>query len=154
MPRTDLSFDPRKRLLDELDRLIGQQGRIQDHLRNTDRLPDQREDWVALLEDDEVLSMLDDVNRHRAARIRAALDRLDKGTYGYSVDSGDPIDAQRLEAIPWALRTTEEAARLEQAQAVTPRPPSDATRKAEPIGHVRRGSVDDDEVTTYGGPAR
>jgi DnaK suppressor protein len=39
--------------------------------------------------------------------------RLEKGTYGYSIESGDPIPAPRLEAIPWAERTAEEQKRYE-----------------------------------------
>jgi DnaK suppressor protein len=39
--------------------------------------------------------------------------RLEEGTYGFSVDSGEPIPAQRLEAIPWAERTSEEQQRFE-----------------------------------------
>jgi DnaK suppressor protein len=37
--------------------------------------------------------------------------RLAEGTYGISVESGEPIPDARLEAVPWAERTTEEQAR-------------------------------------------
>jgi DnaK suppressor protein len=33
------------------------------------------------------------------------------GTYGVSIESGQPIPDARLEAIPWAERTAEEQAR-------------------------------------------
>jgi DnaK suppressor protein len=36
--------------------------------------------------------------------------RLAEGTYGVSVESGEPIGDARLEAIPWAERTEEEQA--------------------------------------------
>jgi DnaK suppressor protein len=36
--------------------------------------------------------------------------RLAEGTYGLSVESGEPIPDGRLEAIPWAERTAEEQA--------------------------------------------
>jgi DnaK suppressor protein len=39
--------------------------------------------------------------------------RLAQGTYGLSVESGEPIPDARLEAIPWAERTAEEQARYE-----------------------------------------
>jgi DnaK suppressor protein len=39
--------------------------------------------------------------------------RLRDGTYGLSVESGAPISAERLEAIPWAERTPEEQERFE-----------------------------------------
>ncbi|HEV7585598.1 MAG TPA: TraR/DksA C4-type zinc finger protein [Solirubrobacteraceae bacterium] len=40
--------------------------------------------------------------------------RLAEGTYGLSVESGEPIPDGRLEIIPWAERTAEEQARYEQ----------------------------------------
>jgi DnaK suppressor protein len=44
--------------------------------------------------------------------IERAEDRLAHGTYGLSIDSGEPIPDARLQAIPWAERTAEEQARL------------------------------------------
>ena len=43
--------------------------------------------------------------------------RIDEGTYGVSVDSGEPIPDGRLEAIPWAERTAEEQSRFEAGSA-------------------------------------
>ena len=51
--------------------------------------------------------------REELAAIERAERRLEQGTYGISVESGLPIPDGRLEAIPWAERTTEEQARLE-----------------------------------------
>ena len=39
--------------------------------------------------------------------IDAALARIDKGTYGICVHSGEPIPQERLEAIPWAAERVE-----------------------------------------------
>jgi RNA polymerase-binding transcription factor DksA len=36
----------------------------------------------------------------RIARIQAALDRMDRGTYGRCVVCGKPIPAERIEALP------------------------------------------------------
>jgi DnaK suppressor protein len=56
----------------------------------------------------------------QAERLREELDaiaraeqRLQDGSYGVSVESGEPIPDARLEAVPWAERTAEEQARLE-----------------------------------------
>ena len=56
------------------------------------------------------------------AQLRAELEaveraeaRLRDGTYGLSVESGAPIPAARLEAIPWAERTPEEQERFERS---------------------------------------
>lgn len=43
--------------------------------------------------------------------IERALRKLEAGTYGFSEDSGHPIERERLEAIPWARRTAEEEQR-------------------------------------------
>jgi RNA polymerase-binding transcription factor len=58
------------------------------------------------------------VDEALARRLRAQLEaveraekRLEDGTYGFSVESGEPIPRERLEAIPWAERTTEEQER-------------------------------------------
>src|SRR5262249_22234787 len=45
------------------------------------------------------------------ADIERALHKLDAGTYGFSEDSGAPIELERLDAIPWARRTAEEEQR-------------------------------------------
>jgi len=39
--------------------------------------------------------------------------RLEEGTYGLSIESGEPIPDGRLELIPWAERTAEEQERWE-----------------------------------------
>jgi RNA polymerase-binding transcription factor len=39
--------------------------------------------------------------------------RLAEGTYGFSVESGEPIPAERLRTIPWAERTETEQERFE-----------------------------------------
>ena len=47
------------------------------------------------------------------AAVKRAEERLAAGTYGLSIESGEPIPDDRLEAHPTAERTTEEQARLE-----------------------------------------
>jgi len=46
--------------------------------------------------------------REDLAAVERAEQRLMQGTYGLSVESGEPIPRKRLEAIPWAERTAEE----------------------------------------------
>ena len=52
--------------------------------------------------------------REELAAIERAEQRLRDGTYGLSVESGEPNPDARLEMIPWAERTAEEQARYEQ----------------------------------------
>jgi DnaK suppressor protein len=47
------------------------------------------------------------------AAVERAEARLAAGTYGISIESGEPIPDERLEAVPTAERTTEEQARYE-----------------------------------------
>jgi RNA polymerase-binding transcription factor len=47
------------------------------------------------------------------AAVECAEQRLVDGTYGFSVESGDRIPDERLEAVPMAERTVVEQARLE-----------------------------------------
>jgi DnaK suppressor protein len=62
----------------------------------------------------------DEFNATRAEDVRAELaaleraeDRLAKGTYGLSIESGEPIPDSRLETVPTAERTVEEQERFE-----------------------------------------
>ena len=51
--------------------------------------------------------------REELAAVERAEQRLMLGTYGLSVESGDPIPDDRLEAVPWAERTVEEQSRYD-----------------------------------------
>jgi DnaK suppressor protein len=55
--------------------------------------------------------LAEDLAEQLAALERAEA-RLKAGTYGLSVDSGDPIPDERLEALPTAERTVEEQERI------------------------------------------
>jgi DnaK suppressor protein len=55
-------------------------------------------------------SLAEDLRAQLAAVERAEL-RLEAGTYGLSVESGEPIPDERLEAVPTAERTAEEEGR-------------------------------------------
>lgn len=65
---------------------------------------------------------MDELNDSRLESLRtelAAVDRAEQrlaaGTYGLSIDSGEPIPDARLEAIPTAERTVEEQQRYERS---------------------------------------
>ena len=65
------------------------------------------------LHDDELSAGLRDQLTAELAAVERAEERLARGTYGVSIESGEPIADERLEAHPTAERTTEEQARLE-----------------------------------------
>jgi DnaK suppressor protein len=60
---------------------------------------------------DELDQGLADDLREQLAAVERAESRLAAGTYGLSIESGQPIPDERLEAIPTAERTAEEEAR-------------------------------------------
>jgi len=51
--------------------------------------------------------------RAELASVKRAEERLAAGTFGLSVESGEPIPDERLEAVPAAERTVEEQTRFE-----------------------------------------
>jgi DnaK suppressor protein len=62
----------------------------------------------------------DEFNAGRSKEVREQLlglqraeERLSAGTYGLSIESGEPIPDERLEAVPTAERTVEEQGRFE-----------------------------------------
>jgi RNA polymerase-binding transcription factor len=70
-------------------------------------------DQASDLYDNELDEGLSDDLRVELAAVERAEQRLDDGTYGLSIESGEPIPDERLEVIPTAERTAEEQARLE-----------------------------------------
>jgi RNA polymerase-binding transcription factor len=64
-----------------------------------------------LYQDEFNAGRLEDLRREMAALERAEA-RLEEGTYGLSVESGEPIPDGRLEALPTAERTVEEDERF------------------------------------------
>ena len=80
---------------------------------------DELDTATDLLDDGEVIEE-GEVDEALAEQLRAELEaveraegRLEDGTYGFSVDSGEPIPPERLEAVPWAERTQDEQQRFE-----------------------------------------
>jgi DnaK suppressor protein len=100
--------------------LARERARIEQAL--TDLAPHDSEDVTDPFEATDVGQDLfdEELAQGRAERLRDELEaieraerRLAEGTYGVSVQSGEPIPDARLEAIPWAERTAEEQARYE-----------------------------------------
>jgi DnaK suppressor protein len=79
-------------------------------LEGSDRVEPGDEDSEDLYQDEVDEGRRDELRRELAALERAEA-RLEAGTYGLSVESGDPIPDHRLEARPLAERTIEEEQR-------------------------------------------
>ena len=76
-------------------------------LEGDDRLEPGERDSEDLYQDEFDEGRREDLRTELAAVERAEA-RLEAGTYGLSVESGDPIPDARLEALPTAERTIEE----------------------------------------------
>ena len=95
MPQHD---DTRRDLEQRLHRLTNRVGNIEGDLR---RKPSaDSEDRATELENDEVLERLGHDTLAEVTQIRAALAKLDAGTYGTCANCGATIAAARLAAIP------------------------------------------------------
>lgn len=99
----DLLAEERKRI----ERALARLGR-----QDTGEPPDSADpgNHAADLYQDELDEGLSDDLRDELAALERAEARLAAGTYGISVESGEPIPDERLEARPTAERTVEEEA--------------------------------------------
>ena len=64
----------------------------------------QNRDWEELAterESDEVLEATGNAGKAEITQIRAALKRIEDGTYGGCTRCGEPIAEARLDALPW-----------------------------------------------------
>lgn len=95
----------RTRLTAELDRMAQRHAVLDAHLRNADReVPTDWAERATFVENDEVLEALDDAALHKLKALKAAMKRVDDGTYGVCVSCGEAIPDGRLEALPAAVR--------------------------------------------------
>ncbi len=93
-----------ERALADLGEPVGE-----DELTTLDNPADQ---GTVLFERELEEGLLESLRRELEALERAE-SRLAEGTYGLSVESGEPIPDERLEAFPLAERTVEEERRFE-----------------------------------------
>jgi len=98
------STQTRRRHLEErLHALTQRSHRIQAHQINHDReVPQDFADQAQFREDDEVVDALDVHAKREIAQLRAALGRMDDGSYGACLRCGEPIADARLDALPTA----------------------------------------------------
>ena len=105
----ELLKQERERFQQELEELRSRGG-SDGELSNIDQHP--ADVGTELFEEERDQSMIDRLKRELEVIDRAE-ERIANGTYGFSVESGEAIPDERLEAIPHAERTVEEQARIE-----------------------------------------
>ncbi|MEO1205542.1 MAG: TraR/DksA C4-type zinc finger protein [Pseudomonadota bacterium] len=88
----------KQQLETRLAELEGRLGRIEDHLEQPPN-PDW-EDRAQEAEMDEVLEELGEAGVTEVAAIKAALDRIEKGSYGVCVRCDNDILEERLDILP------------------------------------------------------
>jgi DnaK suppressor protein len=100
----------RERIETELGALRSARGDGDDELSRVDQ--HNADQGSELFENERDQSLIDRL-RSELTAIERAEQRIEEGTYGISVESGEPIPDGRLEAVPWADRTADEQSRLE-----------------------------------------
>ena len=105
----DLLSRERERIESELRALRGDRG-ADAELSGVDQ--HNADAGTELFDNERDQSVIERLERELEAIARAE-QRVADGTYGVSVESGEPIPDGRLEAIPWAERTAEEQERYE-----------------------------------------
>jgi DnaK suppressor protein len=88
------------------------EGELPHQDQNLEHLADDATDLVQ----DELDEALAEQLRRELEAVERAEQRLADGTYGLSIESGQPIPDERLEANPTAERTAEEQERFEQGR--------------------------------------
>jgi RNA polymerase-binding transcription factor len=95
----------RQQLLHRLAHIEGRLDKVeQDRRRGTNTLDPDWEEQATVRQNDEVLDELAEEERLLAIAIRAALQRMEDGSYGRCVTCGEPIAPRRLAALPYATQ--------------------------------------------------
>lgn len=108
----------RQKLLDwKTEILEGSKTTINNLQTETSALPDIVD--RASAESDKALELRTrDRQRKLISKIDSALRRIDEGTYGYCIETGEPISLKRLEARPTATMTLEAQERHERKERI------------------------------------
>lgn len=111
----------RRRLLEERKRVVDAIENL--HTENPGSIADETDeptfqnnhlgDIATVTFDREMASTLEDNSTHVLTEIDGALQRMEDGTYGLCERCGQPIGAERLEALPWATLCIEDKRKLE-----------------------------------------
>ncbi len=106
----------RRKLLTWRNELLEEYRETRNHLEKGDRAGSDFAD-MASAETDNVLELRTrDRERKLVAKIDQALERVEKGTYGFCSETGNPIGLARLEARPIASLSIEAQERHEEQE--------------------------------------
>jgi DnaK suppressor protein len=108
----------RARLLDWKEDIIRETRDTLQHLQDENQNHSDLADRASSETDRAIELRARDRQRKLIAKIDAALQRIDEGTYGYCEETGDPIAIKRLEARPIATLSVEAQERHERRERV------------------------------------
>ena len=92
---------PLQQLTTQLASVVARRERLARHVEHRDEpLPRDSEEQALELENDEAMTALVERLMAEEAELRAALERVEQGTYGRCTGCGEPIDTRRLAALP------------------------------------------------------
>jgi DnaK suppressor protein len=107
----------RKKLLDWKDEILRSSRETLENLQDSEQHPDLTD--RASSETDRALELrARDRQRKLIAKIDAALERIEDGTYGYCEETGEPIGVKRLDARPIATLSVEAQERHEKREKI------------------------------------
>ncbi len=108
----------KERLLDREQELLDEIGRFGAEARES-RTSDV-EDPIDMVTSDEAKAtnyQLEDVANRNLQQVRAGLQRIEAGSYGFCIDCGREIEPARLEAVPWTAYCLEDQEKHDQTAA-------------------------------------
>lgn len=108
----------KNKLLDARNQILnsGVLSNFEDLQINSDELADEA-DLATSTINQQVSFSIREKEMNKLRRIDAALERVEEGSYGYCLESGDEIEPKRLETQPWAEFCIEVAEEKEREQA-------------------------------------
>lgn len=98
----------KKKLMVTKGELLNRVKEARAHLVEDDKGGDEADQTVRVLAEAEFLSMQDRL-RNQLMEIEGALARIENGSFGYCEETEEPIEAERLLAIPWTRLSIEGA---------------------------------------------
>jgi len=107
--------DERQRVVDAIDNIHNENpGSLSEEIEEPTFQDNHLGDIATATFDREMASSLEENSTKVLGEIDAALLRIDEGTYGTCERCGNPIDVERLEALPWATLCIDDKRKQEQ----------------------------------------
>lgn len=104
----DLIFECKSKLLTAKSELLNRVKDARGKLDQFERGGDEADQTMRILAEQEVMTLTDRL-RQQLLEIESALGRIESGSFGYCEETEEPIEVERLRAIPWTRLSIEGA---------------------------------------------